>query len=82
MLVHWSSGHDEMEGMARFRVNVFHQRGHVGTVIRLIPLETPTIDEMNLPAVLVRVSPACSGSAGWGARRKMKNRRFTNSQET
>jgi twitching motility protein PilT len=49
----------EIEGMARFRVNVFHQRGHVGTVIRLIPLTTPTIDEMNLPSVLkdVAVSP-------------------------
>ncbi|MBL4849680.1 MAG: PilT/PilU family type 4a pilus ATPase [Planctomycetes bacterium] len=49
----------EIEGMARFRVNVFYQRGHVGTVIRLIPLTTPTIDEMGLPAVLkdVAVSP-------------------------
>ena len=49
----------EIEGMARFRVNVFHQRGHVGTVIRLIPLTTPTIDEMGLPSVLkdVAVSP-------------------------
>ncbi|MDC3379235.1 PilT/PilU family type 4a pilus ATPase [Planctomycetota bacterium] len=49
----------EIEGVARFRVNVFHQRGRVGTVIRAIPLETPTIDELKLPSVLkdVAMSP-------------------------
>lgn len=46
----------EIKGVARFRVNVFHQRNHVGTVIRLIPLETPTIDGLNLPPVLKDVA--------------------------
>lgn len=51
----------EIEGMARFRVNVFHQRGHIGTVIRVIPLETPTIDMLKLPAVLKDVSAHKTG---------------------
>ncbi|MCC7121190.1 MAG: PilT/PilU family type 4a pilus ATPase [Gammaproteobacteria bacterium] len=37
---------------ARFRVNVFRQRGEVGMVLRRIPAKIPTIDELNLPDVL------------------------------
>lgn len=37
---------------ARFRVNVFRQRGNVGLVLRLIPSEIPTIDKLDLPAIL------------------------------
>jgi twitching motility protein PilU len=37
---------------ARFRVNVFRQRGEVGMVLRLIPSKIPTIDELGLPDVL------------------------------
>ncbi len=51
----------EMEGTARFRVNVFFQRGHIGAVIRLIPLETPTIDALNLPPVLKDVAAHPNG---------------------
>ena len=40
------------DGSARFRVNVFRQRGHVGMVLRLIPSEIPTIEELNVPEVL------------------------------
>ncbi|MCX7805831.1 MAG: type IV pili twitching motility protein PilT, partial [Planctomycetota bacterium] len=36
----------EIPGYARFRVNTFVQRGQIGTVMRLIPLEVPTIDGM------------------------------------
>jgi len=36
---------------ARFRVNVFRQQGHVGSVMRLIPLNVKTIDELFLPPV-------------------------------
>ncbi len=39
-------------GKARFRVNVFLQRMQVGIVIRLIPLQVPTIEQLGLPAVL------------------------------
>jgi twitching motility protein PilU len=37
---------------ARFRVNVFRQRGEVGMVLRRIPSQIPTIDELALPEVL------------------------------
>ncbi len=37
---------------ARFRVNVFRQRGEVGMVLRRIPAKIPTIDELSLPEVL------------------------------
>ena len=42
----------EVAGVARFRVNVFHQRGRVGAVVRAIPLEVPTVDALGLPPVL------------------------------
>jgi twitching motility protein PilU len=37
---------------ARFRVNVFRQRGEVSMVLRLIPMRVPTLDEYGLPEVL------------------------------
>ncbi len=37
---------------ARFRVNVFRQRGEVAMVLRLIPAKIPTIDELGLPQIL------------------------------
>ncbi len=37
---------------ARFRVNVFRQRGEVSMVLRLIPITIPTIDGLGLPAIL------------------------------
>ena len=40
------------ENDARFRVNVFKQRGDVGIVLRLIPSKIPEIDEFGLPEVL------------------------------
>lgn len=40
------------DGSARFRVNVFRQRGEVAMVLRLIPARIPTLDELGLPNVL------------------------------
>ncbi len=40
------------DGSARFRVNVFRQRGEVGVVLRLIPSEIPTIEQLGLPEIL------------------------------
>jgi twitching motility protein PilT len=39
-------------GLGRFRVNVFQQRGTVGMVLRVIPTQIKTIDELGLPPVL------------------------------
>lgn len=37
---------------ARFRVNIFKQRGEVGMVLRLIPSSIPKLDDFGLPEVL------------------------------
>jgi twitching motility protein PilT len=42
--------------VARFRVNVFCQKGNMGAVIRVIPLKIKTIDEWKLPPVLKKIS--------------------------
>jgi len=41
----------EIEGVARFRVNLFVQRGMVGSVFRIIPFHIQTIEELGLPEV-------------------------------
>ena len=40
------------EGLGRFRVNVFHQRGNVAMVLRYITSELPTLDELGMPKQL------------------------------
>lgn len=40
------------DGSARFRANVFRQRGEVGMVLRLVPTTIPSIDELGLPEIL------------------------------
>ena len=40
---------------ARFRVNVFKQRGHVGMVLRRIPNEFLTFEQLGLPAVISEI---------------------------
>ncbi len=40
------------DGSARFRVNVFKQRGEVGMVLRRIPSEIPTTEQLGVPDVL------------------------------
>ena len=39
-------------GLGRFRVNVFQQRGTIGLVLRVIPTQIKTVDELGLPAIL------------------------------
>ncbi len=41
-----------IEGLARFRVNAFRQRGSVSIVIRAIPFTIRTLDELQLPPVM------------------------------
>jgi len=40
------------DGSARFRINVFRQRGDVGMVLRRIPSEIPTIEQLGVPDIL------------------------------
>lgn len=40
------------EDKARFRINVFYQRGYLAAALRLIPAQIKTIEELNLPPML------------------------------
>jgi len=45
-----------VEGLARFRVNMFWQRGKIGAVFRVIPYKIRTIEELGLPPVTKKLS--------------------------
>jgi twitching motility protein PilU len=61
-----------VEGVGRFRVNVYYQRGEVATVIRLIKSKIPTFEQLGLPractelAMLKRGLVLVVGAAGSG----------------
>ncbi|MFB3917311.1 MAG: type IV pilus twitching motility protein PilT [Terriglobales bacterium] len=50
-----------LKGLARFRANVFNQRGATAAVFRVIPFEIKTFQQLNLPAV---VSKLCDRPRG------------------
>jgi twitching motility protein PilT len=41
-----------IDGVGRFRVNIFRQRGSIAVVMRVIPDKIPSFDELKLPKVL------------------------------
>src|SRR5262247_3892628 len=45
-----------IDGLGRFRCNVFQQRGTVGLVLRVIPTKIKSIDDLCLPPVLKKIS--------------------------
>ncbi len=45
-----------VEGLARFRVNAFRQRGSISIAARVIPPIVRTIDELGLPAVIAELA--------------------------
>jgi len=45
-----------VDGLARFRVNAFRQRGSVSIVARVIPFTVKTIHELGLPSVIEKVA--------------------------
>ncbi len=49
------------DGSARFRANAFYQRRTVGLVMRLIPSEIPTAEQLNLPPILTELIMAKRG---------------------
>jgi twitching motility protein PilT len=51
----------QIADVARFRLNAFKERGVFGAALRVIPLVTPTIDGMGLPAVLKDICQAPQG---------------------
>jgi len=51
----------EVEGLARFRVNVFHDRKGVGAVFRQIPIEVITADKLGLPPAILELCQLSKG---------------------
>ncbi|HUS62350.1 MAG TPA: type IV pilus twitching motility protein PilT [Acidimicrobiales bacterium] len=45
-----------VEGLGRFRVNAFRQRGYVGLVMRRVLPGTPSFEALGLPAVIKRLA--------------------------
>ncbi len=50
-----------LKGMGRFRASIFRQRGSVGIVLRLIPFEVKSLEELNMPPVLTEIADARRG---------------------
>jgi len=45
-----------VQGLGRFRVNLFQQRGTLGFAFRAIPFEIPSLSDLQLPPVLEQIS--------------------------
>lgn len=50
-----------LEGMCRFRINAFHQRGQVSIAARLISSEIPTMEQLGMPNVLIELAEKQQG---------------------
>jgi twitching motility protein PilT len=48
-------------GLGRFRVSILRQRGSFAIVMRAIPFEIPTFEDLKLPSVLHKISDADRG---------------------
>lgn len=51
----------EFKGRARFRINLYVQRGSIAFAIRYIPYEIPKLEDLNLPPVLKELTRRQSG---------------------
>ena len=49
------------EGIGRFRVNIMKQRNSFMIVMRVIPLDVPTFDQLKLPPILAKIAEAERG---------------------
>ncbi|HEX9020481.1 MAG TPA: PilT/PilU family type 4a pilus ATPase [Nitrospirota bacterium] len=50
-----------LPNVGRFRVSIFRQRGNLGVVMRVIPHQIGTFEELNLPPVLRRIAQVPNG---------------------
>ncbi len=51
----------EVDGIGRFRVNVFRQQGNVSIAIRYVVPEVPTIEQLGLPPIVSRLATQHDG---------------------
>jgi len=45
-----------VEDVARFRSNIYHQQGTIGMVLRVVPLNIASLDELGMPGVVGRLA--------------------------
>jgi twitching motility protein PilT len=45
-----------LEGVGRFRANIYRNKGHLGAILRSIPLQVPDFQKLGLPKVLEKLS--------------------------
>src|ERR1044072_5916655 len=50
-----------LTGLSRFRVNIFKQRGTIAIVMRVVPNEVPTFEQLGVPTVLKEVAELKNG---------------------
>jgi twitching motility protein PilT len=50
-----------VQGLGRFRVNLFQQRGTLGFAMRAIPIEIPSLRELQLPVALEEIARTTRG---------------------
>ena len=51
----------DFQSKARFRANVYRQKGHIAIALRLIPFKIPSLDELGVPAVLAKLTSLKQG---------------------
>src|SRR5919206_2905628 len=50
-----------IEGVARFRVNIFRQQGHFSIVLRKLQGEVPTVEQLGLPPIFHEIAKEKTG---------------------
>ncbi|MFQ5961814.1 MAG: type IV pilus twitching motility protein PilT [Candidatus Methylomirabilales bacterium] len=50
-----------VQGLGRFRANIFQQRSTIGMVMRVIPIKIQSIEELNLPPVVEKLAMETRG---------------------
>jgi len=50
-----------LEGVARFRVNIFSQRGYYSIVLRKLETQIPTVEDLKLPPVFYKMAEEKNG---------------------
>lgn len=51
----------EVDGVGRFRANIFHQRDGISAVFRIIPRDVPTLESLDMPRSLRRLMHQANG---------------------
>ncbi len=51
----------QLEGVGRFRVNVFRQKGSLAVILRVIPIDIPNFQQLGLPPVMEKIAAITRG---------------------